>query len=379
MIRKLVFVLIAMLATFVWAARQDAKIAPGDKIKLSCVEEPSLDREYKVTSDGYVLVDFLGAVKVEGLTEREAAAKIAENLVTQKIVKSATVDLAKVGTTPNPAIGATPVAASPVKFRGVCATQGELAYKQGLSLGDLVQAAKPTSEADMHRVSITSVNGTTRVVDFSEYDPATKAGDIQLEAGDTVTFISRSLAVIGKVKVGGEVVTPGEYDLTEGMKLKDFIDKAGGLVSDAEHGYLRLTRVGDADRKLKLPDDLDAKLMPGDTITADKVLQKLVVKIDGFVRSAGDVELTEGSTLTEALKTAGGATEDADLSKVRVYMPDSEKPRVIDLNEISQGYTGDVDMRKGMRIEVPNKRGKLSNATVRTAAGAAILFFLVGL
>lgn len=374
MIRKVLFLFVVMLAALVWAAPRADKIAPGDRIHITCDEETSLNRDYKVTNDGFVLVNFLGAVKVAGLTADEAATTIADRLVSEKIVKKATVTVALAGASPK-----TNATLAPVKFRGVCEAEGELAFHEGLGLGELLRAAKPRADADLARVSITSTGGQTRVVDFSAYDPATKANDIALSPGDTVTFISKSAGVIGKVRVEGQVVNPGEYDLVEGLKVKDFLAKAGGFASEAESGYVRLTRVGDADRKLKLPQDLETELKPGDILLVDKQLKKLVVKIDGFVRHAGQVEITEGMTLTEALRAAGGVTSDADTSKLRLYGPDEEKPRVIDVGEIDRGYMGDLLMRKGMRIEVPDKKGKVDQRAVRTAAGAAFLLFLVGI
>lgn len=380
MLRKLLFLMVALLAAFTWGAPQADKIAPGDRIKITCAEEPSLDRDYKVTADGFVLVNFLGAVKVSGLTEEEAATTIGDKLVAEKIVKKATVTVAKAGSTPKgntvPPVAPT---GAPVKFRGVCEADGEVPYREGLSLGELVKSAKPKADADLTKVSITGTGGQTRVVNFSAYDAATKANDIALAPGDTVTFISKSAGVIGKVKVAGQVVSPGEYDLVEGLKVKDFLAKAGGFGNEAESTYVLLTRVGDEDRKLRLPQESDTVLKPGDVLTVDKQLKRLMIKITGFVRRAGEIEITEGMTLTEALRAAGGVTSDADVSKLRLYGPDDEKPRTIDVQEIDQGYMGDLQLRKGMRIEVPDKKGKLDQRAVRTAGAAAILLFLVGI
>ncbi|MBS1708337.1 MAG: SLBB domain-containing protein [Armatimonadetes bacterium] len=379
MARKVVIFLFLALAAFVWATPQDAKLAPGDRIKIACDEETTLNREYKVTVDGYVLVNFLGAVKVGGLTEQEAAAKIANQLVAEKIVKKATVALNKVGGAPKQGSATNVPPPPPVKFRGVCESEGEVPFDKGLTLGTLLKSARPKADADLTRVSITGSDGQTRVVDFGAYDPATKANDVTLAPGDTVTFISKSAGVVGKVKVLGQVVTPGDYDLIEGLKVKDMLAKAGGYGADADPTSLHLTRVGDEPKKLNLPQDLDMVLKAGDTVTVDRQLKKLVVKIEGFVRKTGDVELTEGMTLTEALKVAGGTTNEADTSKLKVFLPGSDKPRVIDVNDIDAGYMGDLVMQKGTRIQVPDRKGKIDSKTLRTAGAAAFLLFLVGI
>ncbi|MCG9894752.1 MAG: polysaccharide biosynthesis/export family protein, partial [Fimbriimonadaceae bacterium] len=67
---KRVFALLLALFAFAlsWAgvesSQPDRKIAPGDKLRMTCVEEPSLDKTYTVTADGLMLIDFLGAIQV---------------------------------------------------------------------------------------------------------------------------------------------------------------------------------------------------------------------------------------------------------------------------------------------------------------------------
>ena len=79
MLRALILSVLVLAAAF--AAAQDATIKPGDRLRLLCEEEATLNREYTVSDAGIILVDFLGAIKVEGLTEQEAALAIAKQLI----------------------------------------------------------------------------------------------------------------------------------------------------------------------------------------------------------------------------------------------------------------------------------------------------------
>ena len=78
---KALLILLSLLLAALALAQDAPKIKAGDMLRLTCEEEATLNKEYAVSRQGMILVDFLGAFKVEGMTESEAADAISKKLV----------------------------------------------------------------------------------------------------------------------------------------------------------------------------------------------------------------------------------------------------------------------------------------------------------
>ncbi|MES1228230.1 MAG: SLBB domain-containing protein, partial [Armatimonadota bacterium] len=98
----------------------------------------------------------------------------------------------------------------------------------------------------------------------------------------------------------------------------------------------------------------------------------------GMVKKPGTVDAIEGNGLRDLISKAGGTLPNADKTKVRIFTPGIAQPRVVNLDQIELGYSGDIPIKPGARIEVTNNRGRLDDNTVKIAAGAAVLLFLLG-
>lgn len=68
-------------------------------------------------------------------------------------------------------------------------------------------------------------------------------------------------------------------------------------------------------------------------------IKKIVVHITGEVKNAGIITLEEGARIVDAIKEAGGATNEADL------------------NEVNLAY----ELQDGQKIYIPNKKDKQKN------------------
>ncbi|MBL8066759.1 MAG: polysaccharide biosynthesis/export family protein, partial [Chthonomonadaceae bacterium] len=81
MLRQFALFLLLILALVAPAQTKERIIAPGDTVRLTCEEEPSLNGPYKITRDGLIVMKFIGAVKVSGLTTAESGLKIRDQLL----------------------------------------------------------------------------------------------------------------------------------------------------------------------------------------------------------------------------------------------------------------------------------------------------------
>lgn len=368
--RGVAFWAVLMLAVVTWAqaANPAAKIQAGDLLRLICAEEPALNRDYKVTDDGLVLIDFLGAVRVAGLTEKEAADRISKQLVDDRILRKATVSITIIK-----------AEVKLIKFGGAVGLQAETPFRPGIRLSDIIRLAEPTPQTDLSRVEIVRDGGAKETVDFTRFDPATNRNNPELRPGDTVNFVAREAAPASPnpnpntptnpptnppvnpptnppantrgISVAGAVVLPGDFTFTAGMTLRDVLVRAGGFTPDAQATQISLER-GGATRVLAMPADGGLILEPGDRISVAKRDTTVYITVDGAVARPGRIELKEGMKLSEAIRLAGGFAPNARRDRVRILAPNNAAPRTVNFEDIELGYTGDITLTPGMTIEV---------------------------
>lgn len=368
-------VLMLILCAVGIAFGQAPVIKPGDTVQLIALEEGSINRDYKVTADGLILVDFLGAVKVAGLTEEQAAAKISKQLVDEKIVKVATVRVKIV----NPQ-------ARMVKFTGAVKVPAETPWREGLKLSDIIRLAETLPETDLAKVQVKSESGEIQIAD------TTKGEDPVLKPGDEVTFFTKSAqpqdpinppvnppVKAGQVTAEGSVVLPGTYDISPNLTVGEFLVRCGGFTATADLQSVTLER-GGAKRTLTLPADREFPLLAGDIVrVGERRRPKMFVILDGAVRNPGRYEIEEGAKLSEVIQLAGGFTQSARTNRIRIFSTGNEKPREINYDDILLGYRGDQELKPGQTIEVPGaalQEGLHIDQKTRRIAGAIALLFL---
>jgi polysaccharide biosynthesis/export protein len=114
--------------------------------------------------------------------------------------------------------------------------------------------------------------------------------------------------------VHGEVKTPGGYPYEAGLTVQKAISLAGGFTEKAETRRIAATRVvGDQAGTVTL--GMEAPILPDD-ILAVGPMQKFFVS--GEVKIPGRYPYEPGLTVQKALSMAGGLTERADLSAIKL-------------------------------------------------------------
>lgn len=133
-----------------------------------------------------------------------------------------------------------------------------------------------------------------------------------------------------RVEISGAVFRPGQYELEEGLTLKQLIQKADGLKEDAflNRGYI--TRLN-ADNSLALQSFEVDKILNGSQQDIslrreDKVIissifdlrEEYKVSIKGEIRNPGFFNYAEGMTLESLIQMAGGFNEGATPNRIEV-------------------------------------------------------------
>ncbi|RMG26161.1 MAG: hypothetical protein D6724_02460 [Armatimonadetes bacterium] len=368
----LTLLLVAMLWAACGSALAQDRIQPGTVLEIKCVEEPSLNGEYVVNDNGFVLLQFIGAVEVRGLLESEAARKIADELIRQQILRRATV-------TVRIARGAVPpLEPPPVTITGAVGQPGEVRWRNGLRLADAIRQAKPSVVADLARVRITHSDGTVEVVNFLNHVEGTNQANPVLQPGDSI-FIPVQMAA-QDVTVLGAVVNPGVVPHKPGMTIRQAIEAAGGTRADADtrNVLIRFASGGEATLDLSTK-DADRLVEAGDHIVVPLKPATQYIYVRGAVARPGTMPWEPGMTLGVALRDAA-PIRDAQIQRVRIQRKDAGgKVRVIEANyeRILEGQNADIPLQEGDIVEVPYPIESRKTMDFTTILGIGILLWLL--
>ena len=182
--------------------------------------------------------------------------------------------------------------------------------------------------------------------------------DVPMRDGDHVyVYYQPRYQFLEQVSIQGEVQRPGLYPLMPGLtRLTDLVRIAGGFLPEADPSALRvyrpglagapdpelerLSKLGRGDmtqgeyetlrarvvaqrqdfrvdwNRVKPGGDLDLVLKSGDAVTVDRTM--VAVRVEGEVRLPGLVQYTPGRKVSEYVRLAGGYSDRAWKSKVRV-------------------------------------------------------------
>jgi len=138
-----------------------------------------------------------------------------------------------------------------------------------------------------------------------------------------------------KVIVMGEITNPGLYELHGNMSFLELLSKAGGLTKEAGDKAIIKRKTNNSTKIITIPlkklveegeISLDIKIMDGDSIYIPKVG---VFYVTGEVKRPDAYKYEEGTTVIKAITMAGGFTEKASTSKVKIIRKVNGKEKVL--------------------------------------------------
>ncbi|MCW3079340.1 SLBB domain-containing protein [Segetibacter sp.] len=215
-----------------------------------------------------------------------------------------------------------------VSLEGEVKRTGLFEMKQNETLQTLLEFAGGFSDS-AYTASITGYKVTdveNRIIDINQNQFAA------YRPGRSESFVVKKILgrFINRVTISGAVYLPGDYELTEGMTLKDLINKARGLKQDAYNGRGLILR----SREDLTPEYLsfspidvvkeasaNPTLKPNDRVTISSVSQlreNTTVSISGEVRNAGGYSFVENMSLKDLILLAGGFTDAAIPQRIEV-------------------------------------------------------------
>jgi protein involved in polysaccharide export with SLBB domain len=338
------------------------RLGPGDQIFVQVQRHSDLNFSGAITSEGKIVMPVIGTVFLEGLTLEQAQATIraqlnqyyinpivsVELLVQRPVVVTVTGEVARPG------------------FYALPADSNRLFTALTLAGG-----VNPASDLRGVQVRRTLGNGTVveqRLDLFTPLATGTELPNLRLADGDVVIVPQQDISgALGydseivanstlasqrpvQVTVTGEVARPGFYPLQPGTtRISDALLIAGGATAASDLAQVQIRRVLEDGSVIEQTVDLltpletgaplpafqlaqgDTVIVPKRAVSAQDDASEIIarstlasqvpiqVTITGEVAKPGFYVLPTGITrISEALLTAGGITQTADLREIRI-------------------------------------------------------------
>jgi protein involved in polysaccharide export with SLBB domain len=215
-----------------------------------------------------------------------------------------------------------------VYMEGHVVRPGRKPYRDGMQLNDVLHSyqdllPEPADRGEIIRLMPPDLHPET--IDFNVPDVLIGNSNYPLEPFDTVRVFGRYETDGPRVTIGGEVLRPGTYALSNGMNAAQLVRMAGGfkrgaLLTDADLTSYQIVggakvitdrksiRIGEAvdhgDR------DNDIPLKPGDVLTVHQLTGwndiGASIKLEGEIAHPGTYGFEQGERLSSILRRAGG-------------------------------------------------------------------------
>ena len=176
----------------------------------------------------------------------------------------------------------------------------------------------------------------------------------------TVSVVSRRHRFI---TVGGQVSHPGQFEFRQGMRVLEAIAQSGGVLPLSDLSRIEVVSDEGTHRTLvltapesKVGTEQDPVLHEDDSITVPEALR---VNVIGQVATPGPIVYRPNMSVLDALQSAGGIKEDADLPNAAIERSTGKIP--LDLDALLRH--GDIDfnlkLQPGDSLFVPEARNRV--------------------
>jgi polysaccharide export outer membrane protein len=239
------------------AAEEDYVLGPGDAVHVTVYGHTDLTTDARISGSGTIAFPLIGEVELNGLTGRQAEAKIAKLLREGGFVRS-------------PQVGLTvqEVQSQQVAVLGQVNKPGKYPIDRGQTVLDMIaMAGGVTADGDDSVVLVKSSKDSKdgpkeQVVDLNAM---VQGGDtpqgIRVSAGDIIYVPRKEMFYIY-----GQVNRPGTYPLERGMTVMQAVSVAEGLTDKGTERGLRIHRKDEKGQTQALNAKLTDVLQPNDVV-----------------------------------------------------------------------------------------------------------------
>ena len=329
------------------ATPENYRLGPGDEVIIDIWGENERSLREEISPEGNIMVEQVGPVYLNGLTIKEANAKLRG--VFGQIYAGVS------GDSPASEVRVTlgRLRTIQVNVMGEVEMPGTYRLSSFATVFHaLYQAGGVTDIGTLRNIRVLRSGREVASVDIYKYlFHGDSKDDIRLEEGDIVLVPSYDLLV----EVTGCVKRPMRYEMEAGEPLSQLLAYAGGFTGDAYGREVRVVRTMGREHELFNVDSVGYgtfALMDGDSVAVGRVLDRYAnrIEVQGAVYRPGMYELGEGThTVRELIGRAEGLREDAFRSRALLFRErDDLTPEIVavDLEGIFSGRLTDISLRR---------------------------------
>lgn len=329
------------------ATPENYRLGPGDEVIIDIWGENERSLREEISPEGNIMVEQVGPVYLNGLTIKEANAKLRG--VFGQIYAGVS------GDSPASEVRVTlgRLRTIQVNVMGEVEMPGTYRLSSFATVFHaLYQAGGVTDIGTLRNIRVLRSGREVASVDIYKYlFHGDSKDDIRLEEGDIVLVPSYDLLV----EVTGCVKRPMRYEMEAGEPLSQLLAYAGGFTGDAYGREVRVVRTMGREHELFNVDSVSYgtfALMDGDSVAVGRVLDRYAnrIEVQGAVYRPGMYELGEGThTVRELIGRAEGLREDAFRGRALLFRErDDLTPEIVavDLEGVLSGRLTDISLRR---------------------------------
>ena len=329
------------------ATPENYRLGPGDEVIIDIWGENERSLREEISPEGNIMVEQVGPVYLNGLTIKEANAKLRG--VFGQIYAGVS------GDSPASEVRVTlgRLRTIQVNVMGEVEMPGTYRLSSFATVFHaLYQAGGVTDIGTLRNIRVLRSGREVASVDIYKYlFHGDSKDDIRLEEGDIVLVPSYDLLV----EVTGCVKRPMRYEMEAGEPLSQLLAYAGGFTGDAYGREVRVVRTMGREHELFNVDSVGHgtfALMDGDSVAVGRVLDRYAnrIEVQGAVYRPGMYELGEGThTVRELIGRAEGLREDAFRGRALLFRErDDLTPEIVavDLEGVLSGRLTDISLRR---------------------------------
>lgn len=329
------------------ATPENYRLGPGDEVIIDIWGENERSLREEISPEGNIMVEQVGPVYLNGLTIKEANAKLRG--VFGQIYAGVS------GDSPASEVRVTlgRLRTIQVNVMGEVEMPGTYRLSSFATVFHaLYQAGGVTDIGTLRNIRVLRSGREVASVDIYKYlFHGDSKDDIRLEEGDIALVPSYGLLV----EVTGCVKRPMRYEMEAGEPLSQLLAYAGGFTGDAYGREVRVVRTMGREHELFNVDSVGYgtfALMDGDSVAVGRVLDRYAnrIEVQGAVYRPGMYELGEGThTVRELIGRAEGLREDAFRGRALLFRErDDLTPEIVavDLEGVLSGRLTDISLRR---------------------------------
>lgn len=334
------------------ATPQNYQLGPGDEIVIDIWGASQQNYRLTVNPEGYIFIDNVGPIFVNGLTIEKASKQI--------IGRLSSIYAGLMGPHPNTFAQVNLGNLRSIKVNIV----GEVNFPGTYTLPSLATvfnalyvAGGPSEKGTFRDIKVIRENKVVATIDLYEFlTTGEQKSNIRLQDQDVILV----KPYLKRIDLVGEVKTPALFEMKDNETMTDLLRYCGGFTDKAYQHRIKVLRK--TDREFSVAEvTRDAfstfQLQDGDEIKVEPVLNRFAnrVQISGAVFRPGIYELTEGMTLRELIEKADGLREDAFTDRAIIYRLRSDlktETYPVDLQRLMNDSTYNVVLQKEDQVQV---------------------------